>query len=110
MREKLSENERFKLSCCFNFNHDMPFTKELKGHSRVRIVIGHGNRPGDDVHYKIIDEGIKAHISRHEVASQEKRYRVIDCTRVPRRRLQEPPRTRPLALSTINATTGIIWP
>lgn len=85
VREKLSENARFKLSCYFNFNHDMPFTKELKGHSRVRIVIGHGNRPGDDVHYKIINEGIKAHISR-EVASQERRYRVIDCTRVPRHR------------------------
>ena len=86
VRGKLSENPRFRLSCCFNFNDDMLFTKELEGHPGVRIVIGHGERPDDDVHYKIIDEGIKAHISRHEVASQERRYRVIDCTRVPRHR------------------------
>ena len=86
VRKKLSENPQFRLSCYFNFNHEMPFTKAFRDHPHVRIVTGQGNRPSDDVHYKIIDKGLKAHISRHEFASQERRYRVIDCTRVPKRR------------------------
>ena len=86
VREKLSKNPGFRLSCYFNFDHAMLFTKELAQHPRVRIVTGHGDRPDDDVHYKIIDGGLKAHISRHEVASQERRYRTIDCTRVPKGR------------------------
>ena len=85
VRLKLSENPNFRLSCYFNFDDDMPFTQAFEGHPRVRIVTGHGDRPDGDVHYKIIDGGLKAHISRHEVASKERRYRVIDCTRVPRR-------------------------
>ena len=85
VRLKLSENPNFRLSCYFNFDDDMPFTQAFEGHPRVRIVTGRGDRPDDDVHYKIIDGGLKAHISRHEVASKERRYRVIDCTRVPRR-------------------------
>ena len=102
---KLSENPRFRFSCHFNFDDGMPFTKAFEGHPGVRIVTGHGDRPDDDVHYKIIDEGIKAHISRHEVASQERRYRVIDCARVPRRRrahvadvLLEPYKTHALGI------------
>ena len=87
VRRKLSENPKFKLSCYFNVDGDMPFTRALEKHERVRIVTGSGDRPDDDVHYKIIDGGIKAHISRHAFASQERRYRVIDFTKVPRGRL-----------------------
>ena len=85
VRKKSSENPEFRLSCYFNFDAAMPFTKALEGQHGVRIVTGRGDRPDDD-HYKIIDGGLKAHISRHKVASRERRYRVIDCTRVPRRR------------------------
>lgn len=83
VRKKLSENPRFRLSCYFNFNDAMPFTEALERHPGVRVITGHGDRPDGDVHYKIIDSGLKAHISRHEVASQTRRYKVIDCTRVP---------------------------
>lgn len=103
VRKKLSENPGFRLSCYFNFDDNMPFTEALKEHPHVRIVTGHGDRPSDDVHYKIIDRGLKAHVSRHELASQERRYRVIDCTGVPKRRrahvadeLLEPYRTHAL--------------
>ena len=87
VHRKLSENPKFRLSCYFNVDDDMPFTRALEKHERVRIVTGSGERPEDDVHYKIIDRGIKAQISRHELASKERRYRVIDCTKVPRGRL-----------------------
>ena len=86
VRKKLSKNPGFRLSCYFNFDDEVLFTKELKEHPCVQIVTGHGDRPDDDVHYKIIDGGLKAHISRHEVASQERQYRMIDCTKVPKGR------------------------
>ena len=88
VRRKLTENSTFRLSCYFNVNDDMPFTKALEGHERVRIATGTGreDRPADDIHYKIIDGGVKAHISRHAFASKERRYRVIDCSKVPRGR------------------------
>lgn len=82
---KLSENPNFRLSCYFNFDDNMPFTEAFEEHPCVRVVAGRGDRPDGDIHYKIIDGGLKAHISRHEFASKERRYRVIDCTRVPRR-------------------------
>ena len=85
VHRKLSENPKFRLSCYFNVDDDVPFTRKLKHHERVRIVMGGGDRPDDDVHYKIIDGGVKAHISRHRFASKERRYKVIDCTRVPKR-------------------------
>lgn len=87
VQRKLSENPKFRLSCYFNVDDDMPFTRALEKHERVRIVTGSGDRPEDDVHYKIIDRGIKAHVSRHRFASKERRYKVIDCTKVPRGRL-----------------------
>ena len=85
VRRKLSENERFELSCHFNFDDAMQFTTELGGCDRVQIKVGGGVRPADDVHYKIIDGGLKAHVSRHEIASQERWYKMIDCSSVPRR-------------------------
>lgn len=69
------------MSCYFNFDEDVLFTEVFKNNPCVRIVTGHGDRPDDDVHYKIIDGGLKAYISRHEVASPERRYRMIDCTK-----------------------------
>lgn len=85
VRLKLSENPEFRLSCYFNFDDAMPFTKAFEEHPRVRIATGRGDRSDGAVHYKIIDGGLKAHVSRHKIASKERRYRVIDCTRVPKR-------------------------
>ncbi len=84
-RQKLSNNPGFRLSCYFNFNAAMPFTRELQECRGFRVEFGQGDRPDDDVHYKIIDGGLKAHLSRHELASEDRRYRVIDCNSVPDR-------------------------
>ena len=85
VRQKLSNNPGFRLSCYFNFDADMPFTKELGKCHGVRIEVGQGGQPNNDVHYKIIDGGLKAYLSRHEFASKERQYRVIDCSGVPDR-------------------------
>ena len=85
VRQKLSNNPGFKLSCYFNFNDAILFTEELRECCGVQIKVGQGDRPDDDVHYKIIDGGLKAHLSRHELDSKVRRYRVIDCNSVPDR-------------------------
>ena len=83
VRQKLLNNPGFRLSCYFNFNAAMPFTEQLGECHGVQIEVGQDDRPDDDVHYKIIDGGLKAHLSRHELASRDRRYRVIDCSSVP---------------------------
>ena len=83
VRLKLTDNPAFKLSCHFNFDESLPFTQQLGVCSGVRISTGRGVRPDDDVHYKIIDGGRKAHLSRQALASKERRFQVIDNTDVP---------------------------
>ena len=85
VRRKLSDKPDFRLSCHFNFDDAMPFTKELEGVRGVQIKTGQGDRSQDDVHYKIIDGGLKVYLSKHAVASKARRYKVIDCGSVPRR-------------------------
>ena len=84
VREKIAKHKDFRLSCHFNFGGTR-FTDELAGCPAVRIRTGQGDRPADDVHYKIIDCGRKAHLSSHRFNSKERRYKVIDCGNVPRR-------------------------
>ena len=84
VRQKLEKDQGFRLSCHFNFGGTR-FTKELGQCPAVRIKTGQGDRPADDVHYKIIDCGRKAHLSSHRFNSKERRYKVIDCGNVPRR-------------------------
>ena len=85
VRRKLSDEPDFQLSCHFNFDDTMPFTRELQGVRGIKIKTGQGDRSHDDVHYKIIDGGLKVYLSRHAVASKARRYKVIDCSSVPRR-------------------------
>lgn len=87
VRQKLSDNRGFRLSCHFNFDASLRFTSELAGCDGVRIEVGNDARPEDDIHYKIIDGGRKAHVSHHELDSRERWYKVIDCSGVPRRLL-----------------------
>lgn len=84
VRQKIAKDGRFRLSCHFNFGGTR-FTKEFERCPAVRITIGQGDRPDDDVHYKIIDCGRKAHLSSHKLNSKERRYKMVDCGKVPRR-------------------------
>lgn len=88
VRQKLTNNEHFRLACHFNCDGNR-FTEELRQCPGVEIRIGHGERPEDDVHYKMIDCGRKAHLSRHEFNSKERRYKVIDCGSVPSRLMEQ---------------------
>lgn len=85
VRSKLQANPAFKLRCLFNCDDRLAFQQELESEPQVDIRIRSGNAPANAVHYKIIDGGEKAYLSRHDLGSRERRFRIVDCTGVPRR-------------------------
>lgn len=83
VHNKLKQNPDFKIQCFFNFDHDLLFRKAFGNHTRVDIRTG-DNVESKDVHYKIIDDGRKAYLSRHDFSANKRNFRRIDCTRVRR--------------------------
>ena len=83
--EKLKDNPLFEVRCLFNCNDELLFRKELKGERQVDVRIRSNSAPEDGIHYKIIDGGSKAYLSRHALGSKQGRYKIVDCTRVPLR-------------------------
>ena len=66
MQRKLDQNADFKIQCFFNFDHDLLFKQVFGNHPQVDIRTG-DNVAANDVHYKIIDDGRKAYLSRHKL-------------------------------------------
>ena len=85
VRGKLQVNPAFRLQCLFNCDDHLAFQRELGSEPRVDIRIRSESVPASAVHYKIIDGGAKAYLSRHDLGSKERRFRLVDCTGVPRR-------------------------
>ena len=85
VQDKLGDNPGFEVRCLFNCDDNLLFQREFKGERRVHVRI-RSNGPSDDgIHYKIIDGGAKAYLSRHALGAKQRRYTIIDCTRVPPR-------------------------
>ena len=85
VRSKLQSNPEFQLQCLFNCNHDVKSRKELANEQRVdiRTRVESGN-PGR-IHYKMIDGGLKAYLSLHELGSRMRKCKLVDCTSVSKR-------------------------
>lgn len=81
VRKKLHDMPEFTIRCYFNLNNDTLFRQAFNDADRVEIQTGTGERP-DDTHYKIIDDGRMAYLSRHGLGSSERKFQIIDCTRV----------------------------
>ena len=85
VQEKLKGNPLFEVRCLFNCNDELLFRRKLEGERQVDVRIRSNNEPGDGIHYKIIDGGPKAYVSRHALGSKEGSYKIVECTRVPPR-------------------------
>ena len=85
VRGKLQVNPAFKLRCLFDCDDHMAFQQELESEPQVDIRIRSRSAPANEVHYKIIDGGAKAYLSRYDACSKQRRFRIVDCTGVPRR-------------------------
>lgn len=83
LKKKLNENSQFKACFFFNADDELLLRKQLGDHERVEIHVGAGkNRPDDQIHYKIIDNGLIAHLSRHAFGAGERTFEVLDCRNV----------------------------
>ena len=66
--QKLEENPDFKIECSFKYDENTRFKEEFSGHPQVTII----KRDPLLAHYKIIDGGKKAYLSRHGVAAKSR--------------------------------------
>ena len=85
VHQKLRDTPTFELRCLFNCDEALQIRKELQSQPQVRIRTRGSSAPAYEVHYKIIDGGDKAYLSRHSLGSGERKFKIVDCTNVSRR-------------------------
>lgn len=85
VRRKLRSNPGFELQCLFNCDDDVRLRKEFAHEPRVDIRTRTDMGGERKTHYKIIDGGLKAYLSRHELGSSQRRFKIVDCTNVSKR-------------------------
>lgn len=86
VKGKLDSDPEFQMRCLFNFDEpELVFRKALEGSStQVEIRTYDPRQPRLATHYKIIDNGAKAYLSRHRPGEVRRHSRVVDCTEVPK--------------------------
>ena len=85
VHSKLRDNPDFELRCLFNCNDDVEFRKEFADKPQVEIRTRSDMDSEGRTHYKIIDGGLKAYLSRHSLGSSQRQYKIIDCSNVSKR-------------------------
>lgn len=85
VRSKLRDYTDFTLQCLFNCNEGVRFRKEFANEPQVEIRTRNDSGSESGVHYKIIDKGMKAYLSRHERGARERIFKIVDCTTVSKR-------------------------
>lgn len=83
IRRKLAENPRFTMECMFSSSDETLFRRELRNEPRVTITRRKGAR--SSVHYKIIDGGRKARVSRRALGQERRRFKIVDASEASRR-------------------------
>lgn len=86
VRRRLQEHRDLEIKCFFNKEGETrmaSLSKQFPGRFQVRYL--QGERPGNDIHYKIIDGGCKAYLSVHDMGGCDREYEMIDCTDSPPR-------------------------
>ena len=85
LREKLLSNPDFSIRCVFNSDEtELRLRKEARDlGSGVQIRIRNPSAPVCRIHYKIIDDGLQAYLSRHKSEETQRRYRIVNCSNVP---------------------------
>ena len=89
IKSKLEENKNFSVQCMFNYDEDLRFKEAFKNDPRVSIFVRRSQERPQDTHYKIIDGGRMAYLSEHVAGSDKRAYRVVDCSKVGKARLEK---------------------
>ncbi len=84
VKRKLEDNPDFRIRCLFNFDEpNLLFRRAFKGFTpQLEIKTRDRSKPRLDIHYKIIDDGAKAYLARHDPGSRNRLFRIVDCTTV----------------------------
>lgn len=80
IERRLDTNENLWLLCLFSSDDETLFSRTFADHPRVKI---RRMKPRRDVHFKIIDRGVKGYVSAHAPESLDRNYRSYDCSDVP---------------------------
>lgn len=90
---KLDANPDFKLVCYFNAQaDDLLFYQRL--HDRDRVNINRGlepvpsERPENELHYKIVDDGRLVYVSHHAFSEQDRDYWIGDGRHLPEKHVK----------------------
>ena len=86
VQEKRERNAGFGIRLLFNSDDpELLFRQVLAGHPGIEIRINppHGRRL--KTHYKIIDGGKQAYLSQHPFGASNRRFKRVDCSKVPKR-------------------------
>lgn len=86
VRKRLQEQEDLTIKCFFNKKEEIKMAS-LREQFPGRFVVRHrqGERPDDDIHYKIIDDGRKGYLSVHDLGRCDRKYELVDCADSPKR-------------------------
>lgn len=87
VRKKLDECPGFELRCLFNGDADLPFKQAFANETRIVIRTRDRMLGAQDTYYQIIDGGKQAYLSRHVLGASIRKYKMIDFSDVPERRV-----------------------
>lgn len=83
---RLQEHSDLTIRCFFNKQEDVKMVSLGEQFpDRFLVRYRHGKRPSHDIHYKIIDDGLKGYLSVHDPGRRDREYELIDCTESPKR-------------------------
>ena len=88
VEKRLEANKDLRVECLFNEDEDLLFTTRLASNPRVDIYIRFRGEK-NEVHYKIMDKGLKAYVSIHDPDDKRRRaFKETDCSGVPKKKLE----------------------
>lgn len=81
VRKQLADNQDLNIRCLFNDRDDLELVRQIAAEYPARFQVWYrdGPRP-DDIHYKIADDGVIGHLSRHEYKQPEREFKLLDCS------------------------------
>ena len=83
----LEANENLQVRMYFNKRNELKVNAlAVSFPKRVQIRYNLGDRPFEDIHYKIIDGGRQGHLSRHALGSGVRRFEFFDCSKSERQK------------------------
>ena len=76
IRDRIKQRRRLEVMCLFNDREELKLLELADGECRNNILIWYasGDRPENDIHYKIVDGGRLVHLSTHAHGASERGY------------------------------------